>query len=125
APTVATLYVAESGQMRGIALGDFAAAFALGIPLAALAALGPAIEAFHVSPLAAITATARSAAWRRPRSRSSAIAASCFIGAAVSAHQGPVGGLPLFGFLSAILIIMGAACLSPLLLFLLGRPAPR
>ncbi len=124
ASTVSTLYVTDVVRVPALSAADALSAFALGLPLSALAALAPAIEAFHVSPLDAIASTATSAAWRRPRTRSVISAVVLFAAAAVAARQGPVRELPLFGFAAGILVVMGVACLAPLLLFVLGRVMP-
>ncbi len=124
ASTVSTLYVTDAVRVPGLTAADIASAFALGLPLSALAALAPAIEAFRVSPLDAIASTAQSAGWRRPRPRSVISALVLFAAAAIAARQGPVRDLPLFGFVAGILAVMGVACVSPLLLFVLGRVMP-
>jgi putative ABC transport system permease protein len=124
ASTVSTLYVTDAVRVPGLSAADALSAFALGLPLSVLAALAPAIEAFHVSPLDAIASTAQSAAWRRPGARSVVSALVLFAAAAIAARQGPVRDLPLFGFAAGILAVMGVACLSPLLLFAMGRVMP-
>jgi putative ABC transport system permease protein len=125
ASTVSTLYVTDAVRVPGLSIADIARAFVLGMPLSALAALAPAVEAFHVSPLDAIASTAQSAGWRRPHPRAVVAAAALFAAAAIATRQQPVRDLPVFGFIAGILAVLGVACLSPLLLFVLGRLLPR
>jgi putative ABC transport system permease protein len=85
-------------------------AFAVGLPLAVLAAAAPALEASRVSPTVAMRHMADVAA---PRRRARAIAGIVALAAAAwLCTLGPVGGLPLAGYLAALCLVIATAVLT-------------
>ena len=126
ASTVTTLYVAEAAGVPALSWIDVVGAFAIGVVLALAAAASPAqgSERAH--------AARRDSRRRRetPISTTSArrrrmVSALCFAGGLLATRQAPVEGLPVFGFVAALLVVLGAVCLVPDALTLLTRCAPR
>ena len=113
--TVTTLYAAQASGVPALTWAEAGLALVVSVPLAIAAALGPAHEASRVSPAGAIGGADAAGDARRAR-RWAAAGAACLAAAVPAAMAGPVGGLPLFGFASAILIVCGLAALSPLAL---------
>jgi putative ABC transport system permease protein len=132
AKTVQTLYV---GIGTGTIVWDplvIAKSFVLGIGLAVVAAIVPAIEAARIPP----AFTMRAAGFERRSAhfaRNAAIAGVCaFIVALLATAGPPIEGIPVFGYLSGIMIIAGGSLCIPLLItqasklgrrFLHGAPA--
>ena len=110
--TVTTLYVSRASGVTRLTWIDLAVALFVAVPLAIAVALPPAIEAASVSPVRAIGSLENGQRTRRMRRRTIAGAGS-LVAAAVSAMAGPVGGLPVFGFVSAVLVVIGLAALAP------------
>jgi putative ABC transport system permease protein len=123
--TVSTLYVATAAIPPAIESTHVALAFAIGLPLSLLAATVPAREAARVPPTAAIrgadTLDTRVQLQRRLLWWPVALLAL----AAWLATLGPVGRVPLFGYLSALAIIIGAALLVPAVIVGLTRVSRR
>jgi putative ABC transport system permease protein len=119
--TVSTFYIATAAAppaLDGLAL---VSAFATGVPLALLAAMVPAAEAARVSPVAAIRGsdlpdTRASSSVRRLGAAIALLALGWWL-----ATLGPVGGLPLFGYASAVAVVLGASFLVPFVLFVAAR----
>ncbi len=114
ARTVQTLYV---GIGVGGVLWDplpILKAFVLGILLAVVAAVVPALEAARVPP--AFTMRAAGFERRSPHfARNAALAGVfAFIIALLVTVGPPVGGVPVFGYLSGIMIIAGGSLCVPL-----------
>jgi putative ABC transport system permease protein len=116
AKTVQTLYV---GIGAGSIVWDpfaIAKAFVLGIALAVIAAIVPAIEAARIPP----AYTMRSAGFERRSAhfgRNAALAgAGAFIVAWLVTAGPPIDGIPVFGYLSGIMIIAGGSLCIPLLI---------
>ncbi len=114
ARTVQTLYV-------GIGVGGvlwnplpILEAFVLGILLAVVAAVVPALEAARVPP--ALTMRAGGFERSSPHfARNAALAGLCALVIALLATVGPpIGGVPLFGYFSGIMIIAGGSLCVPL-----------
>ncbi len=118
--TVTTLYVAHAAAVPALGVADAAMAVGIALPLSLLAAFAPAREASLVSPLHAVRGREGLDAGQRTW-RWAAGGAACLIAAAGSAQAGPVGGLPLFGLLAAVLVVFGLAALVPLVLTAAAR----
>lgn len=111
--TVQTLYVADAAAVPSLDWTLVALAFLIGVPLALVAALAPALEAAKVSPLDALRPAH---AWSDPgRSRAWVRYAGllCLAGAAMSSRAPVVEGLPLFGFAAALFTVLGLSLLVP------------
>ena len=119
--TVSTLYIATAAAPPALSAAHVWLALGIGIPLSLLAAALPAFEASRVPPTAAIRGSDRLE--MRVRLGVRAIAAPLLVLAAAIglAQLGPVNGRPLFGYASAVAIIVGASLLVPVLLFGLAR----
>jgi putative ABC transport system permease protein len=91
---------------------DIALALGIGVPLSLVAAAGPALEASRVSPLSAVRNVSDGSAGQRVW-RWNLVGLACLSGAALASLAGPVAGLPLFGFISAVLVVFGLAAFVP------------
>jgi putative ABC transport system permease protein len=110
--TVTTLYVSQAVGVPMLGAWDIALALGIGVPLSLVAAVAPALEASRVSPLSAVRDVREEGEGRRTW-RWSVGGLVCLAGAALAAQAGPVGGLPLFGFAAALLVVFGLAALVP------------
>ncbi|MGH9837678.1 MAG: FtsX-like permease family protein [Blastocatellia bacterium] len=125
ATTVNALYIASAAEPPPLSLKHAIIAFAIGLPLALLAAAAPAIEASRVAPTAAMRGNDRIETRFRLRARYIVIPIVLMALAWWFARQPPVGGLPAFGYASAFTIVFGAAFLVPAVLFAMGRIGDR
>ncbi|MBA3270474.1 MAG: ABC transporter permease, partial [Acidobacteria bacterium] len=119
--TVNTLYIATAAAPPRLTAGLVALAFAIGFPLALVAAWLPAREASRVTPTAAMRGHDQLIS--RVRLRAATLAAPALVLAAALgfASLGPVNGRPLFGYLSSFLIIVGASLSVPAVVYALAR----
>ncbi|MGE3176545.1 MAG: FtsX-like permease family protein [Vicinamibacterales bacterium] len=121
ATAVSAIYIATAAAPPALEAGHVLLAFGSAIPLALLAALMPAQEASAVAPTAAMRDAdhldVRSALPRRLLWIPLALLAA----AAAFAWMGPVNGLPLFGYASAVSVIFGASFFVPAVLAFLTR----
>jgi putative ABC transport system permease protein len=121
ASTVGTLYIATAAVPPAIDGSHAGLAFAIGLPLSLVAAAVPALEAGRVPPTAAIRGgDALEMRFRlRPRLL---VWPTLLLGlAAWLATLGPVGRVPVFGYLSSFAVIAGASLLVPGIIFLVAR----
>ncbi len=127
--TVSALYIAEAAAPPSLEPWHVALAFAVGIPLALVAALLPATEGAGVPPTLAMRGGDRVGASQRLPRRSWWIPIGLLGAGTVLATRGPVNGLPLFGYAAALAIVFGVALLVPAVLVgavrALARPARR
>ncbi len=123
AATVDTLYVAHAAQVPALEAGDALLALAVALPLALTAAARPAWEAVKVPPVAAVRGTEAAARQGRARWGALGTAAVCALAGAWSVRQPAVNGLPLWGYATAGLILLGVAALTPLALTAAARLA--
>jgi putative ABC transport system permease protein len=96
--------------------------FALGVLAAVLGSLAPALEAADAAPAAALKAGDEGRAFE-PLQRAWPGLAVLLAGAAFT-QAGPVRGLPLFGYLSIALLLLGTVMLMPRMAVLAFRFAP-
>jgi putative ABC transport system permease protein len=78
-----------------------------------LSALAPALEASRVDPAATMRHGSIEAVRRRRTRPLALVGAFLLVLAFLATLPGPVGGLPLFGFLSVFLIVSGVSLLAP------------
>ncbi len=123
--TVNSLYIAAAAEPPPLGLDHALPAFAVGLPLALLAAAIPSIEASRVEPASAMRGNDRLATRFRLSRRYLIVPAVLFVCAWWFSRQGPVAGLPAFGYASALAIVFGAAFLAPAVLYVLGRLGDR
>ena len=114
--TVSQFWIVSAAEVPPLDLARVATAFAVGVPLALAAAAVPALEAARVAPLAAVRGDRELALRARLPRRFVVGPAVLFAAGAVLALPGPVAGLPLFGMLSALAVVLGAAMLMPAVL---------
>ena len=115
--TVSTFWVASAATVPPLELGFVVLAFAVGLPLALVAASVPAMEAARLTPIAAV----RNESDLRTRERLPRrylVAPLLLFGLAGGlVTRGPVNGLPVFGLMAALAVVFGAALLVPALLY--------
>lgn len=119
--TVKVLYIATASKLPSLGWESAVLAFGMGMSLSLLAALVPAWEASKVTPLSAITGADRLES-RFRLNRRHIILPIVFLALGVGlANMKPRDSIPVFGYLSAVAIVFGAAFLTPAVLYLLGR----
>jgi putative ABC transport system permease protein len=123
--TVQLLYVSSRPAPIAFTTSTVLSGLALGIGVSVVAALAPAFEASRVPPTEAMARGRREWIARLHAKRDLAFAFVLCILAVISALQGPVGGRPLFGYLSAVLLIAATAMMIPPLLSFVSRVAGR
>jgi len=123
--TVSALYIATAAAPPALTGMHVILAFATGVPLALMAALVPALEASRVEPMAAIRGGDQVEARARFPGRSLGAGIMLLAGGGWLATLGPVRGLPLFGYASAIVLLFGASCTVPAMLFATARAVQR
>jgi putative ABC transport system permease protein len=127
--TVSTLYIATAAGRPELTWALVALGFAIGCPLALVAAWLPAREASRVTPTAAMRG--HDQLGTRTRLRPSALVTPLFVllVAAGLALLGPIDGRPIFGYVSSFVTIIGASLFVPAVVYglsrLLRRPLQR
>ena len=116
ASTVSIFWVASAATVPPLDAGLVILAFAVGVPLSMLAATLPAGEASRVTPIAAVRNELDLEMRARLPRRYLVAPLVLFIAGAALTVPGPVNGLPVFGLLSAVAVVFGAAFLTPALL---------
>jgi putative ABC transport system permease protein len=117
-----------SGYFRGVAPTltlvpvALALCFALGVVVAVLGSLLPALEAARAAPAAALRPGDEERAFARLRPVAPGLA--MLAGAAGAAFLPPVDGLPLFGYVAIALLLLGTLQLLPRLVVLLLGALP-
>jgi putative ABC transport system permease protein len=96
--------------------------FSLGVVAAVLGSLAPALEAARAEPARGLKAGDEARAFERLQTVWPGVAMLA-IGAALT-QAGPVGGLPLFGYLAIALLLLGTVMLMPRIAFVFFRAAP-
>ena len=119
AQTVETFYIAgiaeSSANQLTITPWDALFAVCLTLPLALLAAMIPARDAAKVSPVEASRGTAHQAAVISLSRYKIGFILCLFLGWVLTWFS-PIGGRPVAGFLAALVILLSASFLSPILL---------
>jgi len=116
------------GYFRGLApqiVLDWPALFlflALGVLAAALGTLAPAMEAARAAPAAALKAGDEGRAFERLQSVWPGV--TVMLGGAALSQAGPIGDLPLPGYLAIALLLVGTVMLMPRIAALAFRLAP-
>ena len=122
--TVSTFWVASAATVPELGPGDVGLAFAIGVPLAVVAAIMPALEASRLTPVSAVRSE-QDLSVRAVLPRWYLVSAvSLFVLGAALASLPPVGGLPVFGLVSALVVVLGAALLVPVALHQAQRARP-
>ena len=123
--TVSVLYIAAAAAPPALGMSHVALAFATAVPLSLLAAYVPAQEAAGVPPTAAMRGSDRLDTRTRLSRRLILLPCGLLVLGAWLATLGPVRGLPLFAYASAVTIIFGASFLVPAILFIVVRSVQR
>jgi putative ABC transport system permease protein len=127
--TVSALYIGGRPAPPHLAWEQAALAVGVALPLALIAAAIPSIEASRVPPTAVIRGSDLAASRYRLRGRQFALPLVSLATAWLLSRLGPINGLPVFGFMAAIAIVIGAAGLVPpalvALMAVLRRPLSR
>ena len=123
ATTVDELYVSSRPGSLELTAGSIVFAFVVGIGVAIASALSPAREASLVSPVEAMARGQREYSVRVRRARDLWIAAALGIAGALASFAPAVANKPLFGYLSALLLIAASAMATPSLVYALSLAA--
>jgi putative ABC transport system permease protein len=115
AATVESLYVSSQPGVIALDWPIALLAVAAGLGVALASALSPAWEASRVAPVEAMARGRREHDARVHRYRDLAIASGLGLCAWIASRQPAVGGRPLFGYLSAVLLIAAATLTIPAL----------
>ena len=121
--TVSQFWIVSAAEVPPLEATMVATAFAVGVPLALAAAAVPALEASRVAPLVAVRGDRDLALRARLPRRFVVGPLLLFVAGALLALPGPVGGLPVFGMLAALAVVLGAAMLMPAVLVGFRRAA--
>ncbi len=119
--TVQSLYVSSRPGALALTGWSVALASGSGIVLATLSALSPAREASMVSPVEAMARGRREYVARVQKGRDLLLALALGITSALTSRLPAVAGKPLFGYLSAILLIGASVFAIPALVDLVSR----
>jgi putative ABC transport system permease protein len=119
--TITALYILVKVEELTLSPTVLVEGFILGVAAALFSAIGPAREASKVVPKEALALGTLETKVKR-RHRQFTLVGFILLGlASLSALQRPVYQWPLFGFLSALLIVIGTAFLIPSIASLLNR----
>jgi putative ABC transport system permease protein len=111
--TVDALYVSSRPGPIELHASSVVLAFAIGVGVAVISAYAPAREASQVSPVEAMARGRREYDVRVSKFRDLVIAAGLGIAAFAAARGPAIAGKPLFGYLSALLLIAASALAIP------------
>ena len=117
ATTVDALYISSRPGSLSLSAESVILAFVVGIGVAIASAFAPAREASLVPPTEAMARGAREYAIRVERNRDAFIGLALAIAAAVASRVPAISGMPLFGYLSALLLIAASALSIPTLVY--------
>ncbi|MFN0150656.1 MAG: FtsX-like permease family protein [bacterium] len=116
--TIYRVYGAVRPEMPTLTGRDALIAIVLGVTLSIVASIEPLLLAFRVRPLEFLRERRPSRSPRRYRAALAGVATILLAAAATRAN--PIGGAPLFGYLSALLLLVGLSLCLPAMLFALA-----
>lgn len=111
--TVQSLYVSSRPGSMELGFASIVLAFVIGIGVAVVSAYSPAREASLVSPIEAMARGRREYMTRVRKSRDLWIAMVLGIAAAGASFVPAIAGMPIFGYLAAILLVVASALAIP------------
>jgi putative ABC transport system permease protein len=111
--TVESLYVSSAPAAVALTPGIVALGVAIGLGVALLSALAPALEAARVAPVEALERGAREYHARVYKERDAAIAGLLAFAALGASLLPPLGTTPVFGYIAALLLIVAATLAMP------------
>lgn len=114
--TVQSLYIDQPAAEVGVNYAVLELAFAVGVALTAIAALGPIFEAMSVSAAEATRRASYEYRVARGAGKLATFGIALLAAAALFATLPAVSGFPVYGYASAALIIFGTAFCTPLML---------
>jgi putative ABC transport system permease protein len=117
ATTVDALYISSRPGSLSLSGESTILAFVIGIGVAVASALGPAREASTVAPTEAMARGVREYTVRVERKRDALLAILLTLAGAAAARVPAIAGKPLFGYLSAILLIAASALAIPAVVY--------
>jgi putative ABC transport system permease protein len=123
--TVNALYVSSTPGAIELTGRTVALALAIGIGLSILSALSPAREASQVSPVDAMGRGRRDFVIRVHRVRDLMLAIALGAAAAMVAQAPALGGIPVFGYVAAVLSVASCGLAIPALVNFLGTRSSR
>ncbi|HVO99247.1 MAG TPA: FtsX-like permease family protein [Bryobacteraceae bacterium] len=113
--TVQQLYVSSRPGQIALSWEIAVLALFIGVAVSLVSSFAPAWEASQVSPTEAMARGRREHEVQLHRARGLLAAAALALLAWISARQEPIGGKPVFGYVSAVLLIMASAMAIPAL----------
>ncbi len=113
--TVDALYISSHAGDLSLSVPSLALAFLVGVGVTLASALAPALEASRVPPTEAMARGAREYAIHVARGRDGFLALALAVCGWLAAGAPAVAGKPLFGYLSAMLLIAACALAVPAL----------
>ena len=111
--TVESLYVSSAPAAAVLTPGLVALGMAIGLGLALLSALAPALEAARVAPVEAMERGAREHRARLHKRRDAVIASLLALAALAALQLPPLGATPVFGYIAALVLIAAATLAMP------------
>src|SRR5205823_6572019 len=111
AGTVEALYVSSRPAPLSLTFGSVAQAVGIGVSVAVVSALSPAREAAWIAPVEAMARGRAEYEARVHKGRDLLLAGLLGCAALIASRLAPIGGKPVFGYLSALLLV-GAFALS-------------
>jgi putative ABC transport system permease protein len=117
ATTVDALYISSRPGSLSLSPGSVVLAFVVGVGVAIASALAPAREAAMVPPTQAMARGRREYAIRVERTRDAWLALALAMAGALVSRVPAIGGKPLFGYLSAMLLIAASSLAIPQLVY--------
>jgi putative ABC transport system permease protein len=119
--TVDALYVSSRPGAIVLSLYSVLEALTIGIGVAVASAYAPAREAAQVAPVEAMARGRREYDAGVHKFRDLAAAALLALSAAIASQAPPIGGKPILGYLSALLLIVASALAIPAFVDVAGR----
>jgi putative ABC transport system permease protein len=125
AATVNTFYIASAAtdvvSRQRLGLAEVLAALAVAVPLSLLAAALPALEASRVQPVEAFRGAERLRQSLLPPRRYLVVSLALLAGGYGLSRLGPLRGLPIFGYFSAVSLVFAGALLVPMCIWSVCR----
>jgi len=119
--TITALYIIVKTEHLVISPFILAGGFGIGLAASIFSAIGPAREASHIAPQEALSLGTLETKVKIRLTHLSLIGIVFLLLSLLFALQKPIQQKPIFGFLSALLIIIGIAFMIPSIIILLNR----
>ncbi len=119
--TITALYILVKAEHLMISPSILMAGFAVGVAASVLSSIGPAREASKIAPTEALALGTLETKIKIRLGRFNLIGVGLLILSLILAFQKPVSHRPIFGFLAALLILIGVSFLIPSVTTFLNR----